>query len=76
MRDLSSFGCCIQSAVPMIPDLSLTLRIEVPNWNSPLTIRAARVQWVDGIPFDVGAFQTTEAERRQLRRFILIFMAE
>ncbi len=71
LQDLSTFGCRIESPVPMIPDLSVMLRIEVPDWGSPLIIKAARVQWVRGHTFWLGAFQTTERERQRLRQVIM-----
>jgi hypothetical protein len=58
----------------MIPDLSLTLRIEVPDLESPLIIEAARVQWVSGQMFGLGAFRTTDTERQRLRQVILGLM--
>lgn len=74
LRDLSVFGCRIESSVTMIPDLSLTLRIEVPGLDSPLIIEGARVQWVSGQVFGLGAFRTTETERQRLGQVIMSLM--
>lgn len=71
LRDLSMFGCRIESPVTMIPDLSVTLSIEVPDLVSPLIIETARVQWVSGQTFGVAAFQTTDTERQRLRQVIM-----
>jgi hypothetical protein len=49
----------------MIPDLSSTLRIEAPDLDSPLIIKAARVQWVRGQMFRLGALRITETERQR-----------
>ncbi len=70
LQDLSMFGCRIESSVTMLPNISVTLDIEVPNWDSPVTIEVARVQWVNGQVFGLGAFQISEKESDRLQRVI------
>ena len=70
MLDLSLGGCCMESAVPVEPGVSLKLSIAVPGFTWPLMIEAASVQWVKGQRFGLAFFQLREAERERLEQVL------
>ena len=70
MLDLSVGGCRIESPVPVEPGISLELRIYVPDFDWPLMIEAASVQWVSSQMFGLAFFRMTEAERQRLGQVI------
>ena len=70
MLDLSVGGCRIESPVPVEPGISLELRIYVPDFDWPLMIEVASVQWVSSQMFGLAFFRMTEAERQRLGQVI------
>ncbi len=70
MRDLSTGGCCLESPVIMMSNVSLELRIYVPDLEWPLMIAAASVQWVSGQIFGLAFFRTRDTEHQRLGQVI------
>jgi hypothetical protein len=68
--DLSTGGCHIESPVPVEPGFPLELRIYVPDFDWPLMIEAASVQWVSGQTFGLAFFRITETEQQRLGQVI------
>ena len=66
MLDLSTGGCRIESPVTVEPGMSLELRIYAPDFEWPLMIEAASVQWVSGQTFGLAFFRITETEQQRL----------
>ena len=70
MRDLSTGGCCLESPVIMMSNVSLELRIYVPDFEWPLMIAAASVQWVSGQIFGLAFVRLTDTEHQRLGQVI------
>lgn len=66
LHNLSRGGCRLESALLMLPGLSLELRIYVPGWEWPLIIDGADVQWVDEDTAGLAFVQLRETERQRL----------
>jgi len=65
LLDLSTGGCRIESPVTVEPGLSLELRIYVPDFEWPLLIEAASVQWVSDQISRLAFVWLTHAERQR-----------
>ena len=76
MLDLSTGGCRIESPVLMVPNVSLELRIHVPDLEWPLMIDAASVQWVSGQTFGLAFCRIMEPEHLRLGQVISDLMEE
>jgi len=70
MLDLSTGGCRIESPVILEPGVSLKLSISVPDFDWPLMIEAASVQWVSGQTFGLAFFRIRDAEHQRLEQVI------
>jgi hypothetical protein len=74
MLDLSAGGCRIESPVILEPGVSLKLSISVPDFDWPLMIEAASVQWVSGQTFGLAFFRIRDAEHQRLEQVISALM--
>ena len=72
--DLSSGGCRIESPVLVEPGMSLELLIYAPDFDRPLKIESASVQWVSGHTFGLAFFRIIDPGR--LVRIISELMAQ
>ncbi len=70
LLDLSTGGCRIESPVTVEPGLSLELRIYVPDFEWPLLIEAASVQWVRDQIFGLAFVRITDDEQKRLELVI------
>ena len=70
MLDLSTCGCRLESPVTMMPGISLELRIYVPDFEWPIMIEAAKVQWVSGQIFGLAFFWIRYTEHQRLGQAI------
>ena len=70
LLDLSMGGCRLESQVTVEPDVSLELRIYVPDLEWPLLIEAAKVQWVSGQIFRLAFIRLTDTEHQRLGQVI------
>ena len=70
LLDLSMGGCRIESPIPVVPGVSLELRIHVPDLDWPLMVESASVQWVRGQTFGLAFFRITETEQQRLGQVI------
>ena len=70
MLDLSTGGCRIESPVTVEPGVLLELRIFAPDFEWPLMIEAASVQWASGQTFGLAFFRITESEHQRLGQLI------
>ena len=73
--DLSKGGCRLESPLPILPGLSLELRIHVPDLEWPLMIDEARVQWVRGQIVGLAFFRIRETEQQRLDEVIMNLQA-
>ncbi|MGQ0665657.1 MAG: PilZ domain-containing protein [Nitrospiraceae bacterium] len=76
MLDLSTGGCRIESPVTVEPGVLLELRIFVPDFEWPLMIEAASVQWVSDQTFGLAFFRITETEQQRLGQLIKDLMED
>ena len=70
LLDLSMGGCRIESPIPVVPGVSMELRIHVPDLDWPLMVESASVQWVRGQTFGLAFFRITETEQQRLGQVI------
>ncbi len=70
LLDLSMGGGRLESQVTVEPDVSLELRIYVPDLEWPLLIEAAKVQWVSGHIFRLAFIRLTDTEHQRLGQVI------
>jgi hypothetical protein len=68
--DLSPGGCRIESPVTVEAGMSLELRIHVPDFEWPLMVEAASVQWVSGQTFGLAFFRIRGTELERLGQLI------
>ena len=68
--DLSKGGCRLESPFPILPGLSLELRIHVPDLEWPLMIDGAHVQWVSGQIAGLAFSRIRETEQERLGEVI------
>jgi hypothetical protein len=66
LLDLSTGGCRIESLVAVEPGILVELRIHVPNFEWPLLIEVANVQWVRDQIFGLAFVRIAHAERQRL----------
>jgi PilZ domain len=60
--DLSLSGCHVRVPIMVYPTLVMELRISVPDWERPIVIERAVVQWVKGDTFGLHFLVVQEAE--------------
>ncbi len=70
LLDLSMGGGRLESQVTVEPDVSLELRIYVPDLEWPLMIEAASVQWVSDQIFGLAFARLTDTEHQRLGQVI------
>ena len=68
--DLSPGGCRIESPVTVEAGMSLELRIHIPDFEWPLMVEAASVQWVSGQTFGLAFFRIRGTELERLGQLI------
>ena len=68
--DLSLSGCQVQVPIMVYPQLVMELRICVPNFDRPIFVERAVVQWVKGDKFGLHFLVMNEAELIRLARVI------
>lgn len=70
IRDISSGGWRIQGDHEVRIGMKLTLRMELPDENSPLEIEEASVQWVSGKDFGIRIKKIRYTTAKRLERLI------
>jgi len=70
VRDLSLGGCCIETTTPILPCLSMELRIHAPDLYWALMIDGTTIKWVYGQTFGVVFSKIRERDRERLRQVI------
>lgn len=70
VRDISSGGWRLQGDHQVTIGMKLTLRMDLPEHNSPLEIEEASVQWVSGKDFGIQIRKIRHATARRLERLI------
>ncbi len=70
VRDISSGGWRLQGDHQVSTGMKLTLRMELPEHNSPLEIEEASVQWVNGKDFGIQIRKIRHATAKRLEQLI------
>ena len=68
--DLSKGGCRLESPFPILPGLSLEMRIHVPGLEWPLMIDEADVQWVSEQFAGLAFLRIRQTEQQRLDEVI------
>ena len=64
--DLSLLGCQVRVPIMVYPSLVMELRIYTPDWERPIVIEKAVVQWVKGDTFGLHFLVVQTAELMRL----------
>jgi hypothetical protein len=64
--DLSLSGCEVRVPIMVYPSLVMALRIFTPDWERPIVIEKAVVQWVKGDTFGLHFLVLQKAELMRL----------
>lgn len=75
VTNLSSEGCAIVSDEPVLPQMFLALRVQLPGQYAPLKVEVGEVRWSSGMGFGVEFKHLRAEEQERLRRFIKILEA-
>ena len=70
VTDLSSSGIGIRGNRSVVPDMDVTLSIDLPGMEKPFSITQSRVSWAEGCRFGVEIKTLTLEEKNYLRFFL------
>ena len=69
-KDISLSGCKLISDRPVTRGTLLSLIIDLPDGESPLSLTSAHVVWVSGCQFSVRFMQLSQDQRKRLQACI------
>jgi hypothetical protein len=71
MINLSEGGCRIHTDSKVYPGMQLTLRLHVPNEDTPIRIEQASVHWSHEGEIGLGFITVAPSDRQRLNHLIL-----